>query len=219
MKYNPPVGGAADDPYVDEDPGTGTAGSIVSGAAIEHVQREIVDTITQAGLTPSEVDLTQLYGAIVAIVASNGVADASETVKGIVERATDAEVTTGTDTARYMSVKQIVDAIAAAATVEQLKAWVNFNGIGTVAIRDSYNVSSITDNGTADYTVNFTTSFANANYVGNVTTGSDTILSNVYGLFPVKASPTVSAARIGVNTSNNVAIDTEYVFATFFGDQ
>jgi hypothetical protein len=44
------------------------------------------------------------------------------------------------------------------------KAWVNFNGTGTVAIRASYNVSSITDNGTGDYTVNFTTAFPDANY-------------------------------------------------------
>jgi hypothetical protein len=44
------------------------------------------------------------------------------------------------------------------------KAWVNFDGTGTVAIRASYNVSSITDNGTGDYTVNFTNAFANSNY-------------------------------------------------------
>ena len=44
------------------------------------------------------------------------------------------------------------------------KAWVNFNGTGTVAIRASYNVSSITDNGTGDYTVNFTTALADGNY-------------------------------------------------------
>lgn len=43
-------------------------------------------------------------------------------------------------------------------------AWVNFNGTGTVAIRDQFNVSSITDNGVGDYTVNFTTSLADANY-------------------------------------------------------
>ena len=43
-------------------------------------------------------------------------------------------------------------------------AWVNFNGTGTVAIRASYNVSSITDNGVGDYTVNFTTALADANY-------------------------------------------------------
>jgi len=44
------------------------------------------------------------------------------------------------------------------------KAWVNFNGTGTVAIRDSYNVSSITDNGTGDYSVTFTNAMSNSNY-------------------------------------------------------
>jgi hypothetical protein len=44
------------------------------------------------------------------------------------------------------------------------KAWVNFNGTGAVAIRAAGNVSSITDNGTGDYTVNFTTAMEDANY-------------------------------------------------------
>lgn len=44
------------------------------------------------------------------------------------------------------------------------RAWVNFNGTGTVAIRASGNVSSITDNGVGDYTVNFTTAMQDANY-------------------------------------------------------
>ncbi len=49
------------------------------------------------------------------------------------------------------------------------KAWVNFDGTGTPSIRASYNVSSITDNGTGDYTVNFTSALADANYCANVT--------------------------------------------------
>ena len=58
------------------------------------------------------------------------------------------------------------------------KAWVNFDGTGTVAIRSSFNVSSITDNGVGDYTVNFTTAMPNANYViagvaGGVNAGGD----------------------------------------------
>lgn len=44
------------------------------------------------------------------------------------------------------------------------KAWVNFNGAGTVTIRASFNVSSITDNGVGDYTVNFTAALVDANY-------------------------------------------------------
>ena len=57
------------------------------------------------------------------------------------------------------------------------KAWVNFNGQGTVAIRVSFNVSSITDNGTGDYTVNFTTAFADANYAACYGSNSGTIMN------------------------------------------
>jgi hypothetical protein len=44
-------------------------------------------------------------------------------------------------------------------------AWVNFNGVGTVSIRNSYNVSSITDNGNGNYTINFTTAMSGTTYV------------------------------------------------------
>ena len=58
------------------------------------------------------------------------------------------------------------------------KAWVNFNGTGVVAIRDSFNVSSITDNGVGNYTVNFTNAMANANYVAVGTFGGGDIRAN-----------------------------------------
>lgn len=54
------------------------------------------------------------------------------------------------------------------APIYACRAWVNFNGQGTVAIRASGNVSSITDNGTGDYTVNFTTAMSDANYAAVV---------------------------------------------------
>jgi hypothetical protein len=50
------------------------------------------------------------------------------------------------------------------APIYACRAWVNFNGTGTVAIRASGNVSSITDNGVGQYTVNFTTAMSDANY-------------------------------------------------------
>jgi hypothetical protein len=52
------------------------------------------------------------------------------------------------------------------ATAYGCRSWVNFNGTGTVAIRASGNVSSITDNGTGNYTVNFTTAFVDTSYSG-----------------------------------------------------
>ena len=66
-----------------------------------------------------------------------------------------------------------------AATAYGCRAWVNFNGTGTVAIRASGNVSSITDNGTGDYTVNFATAMPDANYaaipMSNSGTGSSSL--------------------------------------------
>lgn len=64
MKYTPPIGGAANDPYVDANPATGVEGSPVPAAAIEHPQREIEAVISGAGLTPATGDLTQLQQAI-----------------------------------------------------------------------------------------------------------------------------------------------------------
>jgi len=54
------------------------------------------------------------------------------------------------------------------------KAWVNFNGTGTIAARDSENVSSLTDNGTGNYDVDFTNAMADVNYSTTTTAGGST---------------------------------------------
>ncbi len=59
------------------------------------------------------------------------------------------------------------------------KAWVNFNGTGTVAIRSSYNISSITDNGTGNYTVNFTNAMTDTNYAATVSCKGDFAWGNL----------------------------------------
>jgi hypothetical protein len=66
------------------------------------------------------------------------------------------------------------------------RAWVNFNGTGTVAIRSSGNVSSITDNGTGDYTINFTTNMPDADYA---------VISNQQFDVSAAASPTFVGLR------------------------
>ena len=74
----------------------------------------------------------------------------------------NAGVTLSADPVTFYSASKIIT--PAAVGGQLCRAWVNFNGTGTVAIRASYNVSSITDNGVGDYTVNFTTALADANY-------------------------------------------------------
>ena len=74
--------------------------------------------------------------------------------------------TNGTERGRFDSSGNFLfnSGYGSAATAYGSRAWVNFNGTGTVAIRGSGNVSSISDNGTGDYTVNFTTAMPDANY-------------------------------------------------------
>ena len=58
------------------------------------------------------------------------------------------------------------------------KGWIQFNGTGTIAIGDSFNVTSITDKGTGNYTVTWDTDFANATYsVVGMALGSQTVVS------------------------------------------
>jgi len=66
------------------------------------------------------------------------------------------------------------------------RAWVNFNGKGTVAIRDSGNVSSITDNGIGEYTVNFTTAMPDVNYslVASSSNISQNVIDEYTGISP-----------------------------------
>lgn len=96
------------------------------------------------------------------------------------------------------------------------KAWVNFNGTGTVAIRQSFNVSSITDNGTGDYTVNFTTALADANYsdvisISEVTSGVGCIRRASASV----GSPSTSSRRFQCFNSTTFA-DQEFVTVAVF---
>ena len=101
------------------------------------------------------------------------------------------------------------------------KAWVNFNGTGTVAIRASGNVSSITDNGTGDYTVNFTTAMPDANYSYNVSAGNPSdvprICLNATGGVQTEVTPSTTACRFFINNSGNTAqLDCKYVQVAVF---
>ena len=91
-------------------------------------------------------------------VASGGSGVTTSTGTGAVVLGTSPTMATPTfDSAQLATV-------SGTAPLYMCRAWVNFNGTGTVAIRASGNVSSITDNGTGDYTVNFTTAMPDANY-------------------------------------------------------
>lgn len=102
------------------------------------------------------------------------------------------------------------------APVYAARAWVNFNGTGTVAIRASNNVTSITDNGVGDYTMNFTTAMPDADY--SVTASSSRITGNTAGSITsvddVTTARTTSAARLRTqNTASGSNEDSTVVNA------
>lgn len=105
------------------------------------------------------------------------------------------------------------------APIYACRAWVNFNGTGTVAIRASGNVTSITDNGTGVYTVNFTTAMSDANYCAVASTGRDSSGgANLGASFNFGGTaPTTSAIKLNTrNRSSGANADTDHVFVAIF---
>ena len=100
------------------------------------------------------------------------------------------------------------------------RVWCNFNGTLTSPItpRASYNVSSVTKNGTGDYTVNFTTSLADANYCVSVTPASATAGNNSYGYVRDSTVYLVSSIRIGTGNTGASAVDASAVNVVVFGN-
>jgi hypothetical protein len=99
------------------------------------------------------------------------------------------------------------------------KAWLVFNGIPTSPPLDaSFNVSSVTDNGTGDYTVNFTVPFSNGFYSVSGWARDGTITFPYVSGSPISA-PFAGSCRIRVCNGANATADVSYVCATFFGDQ
>jgi len=95
------------------------------------------------------------------------------------------------------------------------KAWVNFDGTGTIAVRDSLNVSSLTDSGAGYYAVNFTNNFDSAAFASNATAGDpgDRILTDLLGY------SVMGVGSFGIYCSNTGSgQDSDVVVASVHGD-
>lgn len=96
------------------------------------------------------------------------------------------------------------------------KAWVNFNGTGVVAIRASFNVSSITDNGTGSYTVNFTTAMADTNWSGVITVGGIGGVFITRGVEDLTARTASSWTFFTANYSSGTTTDASWINVAIF---
>lgn len=96
-------------------------------------------------------------------------------------------------------------------------AYINFNGTGTIAIRDSFNVTSITDNGTADYTINWANAFPSSTYVP-VSMGKATALNQGNTLsFHYSTAPTTNALRVYSYNIGSGTTDIDTLCIAVFG--
>jgi hypothetical protein len=93
-------------------------------------------------------------------------------------------------------------------------AWVNFNGTGTIAVRDSVNVASLTDSATGDYLVNFTNNMSNSDYVGNVTANP----SGYAGAYGGSDSRATGSLGTKIVDTSNTDKDSNYIGASVKGD-
>ena len=93
------------------------------------------------------------------------------------------------------------------------KAWVNFNGTSTLATRDSYNISSVTDNSTGTYTPNFTSDMTNASYTVTLVCGDDMHNTTLHNTLVQTGS-----YRIHNKNDSNAFADSSVMMTNVHGD-
>ncbi|MBV5344055.1 MAG: hypothetical protein JZU63_00175, partial [Rhodoferax sp.] len=117
-------------------------------------------------------------------------------------------------------VKTAVNA-SGSAPIYACRAWVNFNGTGTVAIRASGNVSSITDNGTGLYTINFATALPDANYCPVVSCATNNVGTAVQvhsaSFFSTASVKTTTALQVSGRSDSGSAFDVTEFYVSIFG--
>jgi len=218
----------------------GTTVTLASGAAAGDVLTMIARTQTTDGsagfATTSEVQGTHTTGSITSGAAALTVASATGISTG--DHVVGEGITPGTTVSAGGGTTSLTLSANAGATLSSdpvsfykadkvlspglvgsqlCRAWVNFNGTGTVAIRASYNVASITDNGTGDYTVNFTTAMPDANYSVSISAAD-----LAYGcmVFIQNANAVLAGScRVQTRLNNSTApglADNAFISASFF---
>jgi hypothetical protein len=177
--------------------GTHTTGSVTSGSA----------SLTVASATGI---VAGMYIVGEGIVPGTTVSSISGTT---VTMSANAAATLSSDPVSFYVVNKILTPGIVAGQL--CRVWVNFNGTGTVAIRASFNVSSITDNGTGDYTVNFATALVDANFAwtANVGLPSDSTEAAVFERSDFRTS---SALRIKTRNVPGTQVDREYCHVLIF---
>jgi hypothetical protein len=146
-----------------------------NGVVIEPDNSGSLELQTNSGTTALTIDTSQRVAFVAGTAAAPAITTTGDTNTGIFFSAADtidfAEGGTACGQFDSSANFKFNSGYGSVATAYGCRAWVNFNGNGTVAIRASGNVSSITDNGVGSYTVNFTTAMPDVNYSPIVSLG------------------------------------------------
>jgi hypothetical protein len=159
------------------------------------------------------------YGTTGQVLTSNG--NAPPTWGNGVTIASTAEAQAGTNNTNVITPLRLREGFNASGTapVYACRAWVNFNSIGTLTVRASGNVSSVTDNGVSNYTINFTNAMPDANYAiagaARITTSVQSANVGYYGTGVVSTTQ-VQIRSIQHGTSGNSYVDCETVSCAVF---
>ena len=102
-------------------------------------------------------------------------------------------------------------------TGQLAKSWVNFDSVGSISIRDSFNVSSVTESATGDYQVNFSNNMSNANYC--ITTAGNYRDNDAAGrVFVIPRTQSTSTYQLEIYGDGGGQLNSERIFAAVFGD-
>ena len=200
---------------------TGASTADIAGLGVKNI-KTFLGADPAAGVLPAGVLVQLRYDLATDTLKLPEIAtvpDASETVKGKVELATQAETDAGTDDVRAVTPLKLNKSPQTAAV------WVNFDASGVVTIRDSFNVTSVSDNGTGDFTINFTVNMANINYVAVSSGQSDIAGGNfaagdaITGARRTADSHAVGNYKTSCVDSASALLDPESYELVIFGDQ
>jgi hypothetical protein len=193
---------------------THTELNILDGVTATTAELNILDGVTATaaelnildGVTATTAELNYVDGV------TSAIQDQLDTIPSFASSAENAAGTVEDKAVDPLGIREAFNATGSA-PVYACRAWVNFDGTGTVAIQASGNVSSITDNGTGDYTVNFTTALPDANYAATVGVNAEVAAVRfAYGT----AAATTSAYSFKIKDLSGTDQDVPSVSAVFF---
>jgi len=182
---------------------TDTSGNVGVGTASPTTRLSVVSA-TNAGISVNDGTVnTIIYNS------TGGVASIGTTTNHPVDFYSNNAARMRLDTSGNL---QFNSGYGSVATAYGCRAWVNFNGTGTVAIRGSGNVSSITDNGIGRFTVNFTNAMPDANYAAVCSGGSSGASSGMGYMY----SPTVNGTGTEFVNAGDALLDPVYATVSVF---